>query len=87
MHWQRVEQRFFCPCHNGVFDPAGNAVSGPPADEGKDLPRYRLKVENGLLYIEAPVDTLADARGAAAPAQPTGPGHDPCLSRRLPREA
>ena len=52
VHWESVNHRFFCPCHNGVFEPSGKAVSGPPADAGQALLRYPLKVENGLLFIE-----------------------------------
>jgi Rieske Fe-S protein len=59
VHWQPQRTRFFCPCHNGVFDPTGKALEGPPADAGTDLPRYPLRVEGGLLYIEVPVERLA----------------------------
>ena len=76
VHWEPQNTRFFCPCRNGVFDPGGRAVSGPPAEAGQSLPRYPLKVEDGLLFIEAPVEGLA--RRAAPPR----PGHDPCLAPR-----
>lgn len=55
VHWEAHNDRFFCPCHNGVFDPDGKAVSGPPAADGQDLPRYPLMVADGSLYIEMPV--------------------------------
>jgi cytochrome b6-f complex iron-sulfur subunit len=58
VHWQSTEQRFFCPCHNGAFDASGKATAGPPADAGQSLPRYPLKVEDGLLFIEVPSDPL-----------------------------
>ena len=58
VHWQGPRKRFFCPCHNGVFDPAGLATEGPPADEGLSLPRFPLRVEAGLLYIRVPVEGL-----------------------------
>ncbi|MFN3484588.1 MAG: Rieske 2Fe-2S domain-containing protein, partial [Planctomycetota bacterium] len=32
VHWEPHHNRFFCPCHNGVFDPSGRAV--PPAEAG-----------------------------------------------------
>jgi phenylpropionate dioxygenase-like ring-hydroxylating dioxygenase large terminal subunit len=57
--WEQANDRFFCPCHNGVFDPSGRATSGPPADAGQDLPEFPLKVEKGLLYIRVPVEGLA----------------------------
>ncbi len=56
VHWEAHNSRFFCPCHNGVFSPQGEPVSGPPADAGQALPRYPLKVENGLLFIEVAVN-------------------------------
>jgi cytochrome b6-f complex iron-sulfur subunit len=70
VHWEPHNDRFFCPCHNGVFDPTGKAVSGPPADDRQSLPRYPLKVERGLLFMEVPLEGLA--MGDAS-------GHDPCL--------
>lgn len=54
VHWEAHNDRFFCPCHNGVFDPNGKATAGPPAADGQDLPRYPLKVVDGALYIEMP---------------------------------
>lgn len=59
VHWEAPKKRFFCPCHNGTFDPQGKGTGGPPADAGQSLPRYPLKVEEGLLYIEVPVEKLA----------------------------
>ena len=58
VHWESNNDRFFCPCHNGAFDKAGQPVSGPPKDSNKPLPRYPLKVENGLLFIEVPTEAL-----------------------------
>ncbi len=28
--WEPHNDRFFCPCHNGVFDPEGRGIAGPP---------------------------------------------------------
>mgnify|MGYP001597699611 CR=1 FL=1 len=55
VRWEGPQNRFFCPCHNGVFTPEGKAVSGPPAEAGQSLMRYPLRIEEGLLYIEVPV--------------------------------
>ena len=59
VNWEAQNERFFCPCHNGVFNPEGVATSGPPAEAGQSLPQYPLKVERGLLYIEVPLGELA----------------------------
>lgn len=58
VHWEPQNTRFFCPCHNGVFTPTGDPVSGPPAEAGQALPRYPLEVERGLLYVQVPVRSL-----------------------------
>ncbi|MDP6849475.1 MAG: ubiquinol-cytochrome c reductase iron-sulfur subunit [Planctomycetota bacterium] len=57
--WEAHNNRFFCPCHNGVFAPDGTGVSGPPADAGQSLSRYPLMVKNGLLFIEVALEGLA----------------------------
>lgn len=75
VHWESQNQRFFCPCHNGAFDKSGKGISGPPGEAGQSLPRYPLKSEGGLLYIEAPVENLEIARAPSAPRD----GHDACL--------
>lgn len=59
VHWEPQKSRFFCPCHNGVFDPAGKGIGGPPGQAGQSLPTFPLKVENGLLFIEVPLERLS----------------------------
>jgi len=68
--WEPQNNRFFCPCHNGVFNPEGLGTAGPP--KGQSLLRYPLRVEDGLLYIEVPLERVARVL-------PERPGHDPCL--------
>ncbi|MBM3990625.1 MAG: Rieske (2Fe-2S) protein [Planctomycetes bacterium] len=79
VHWEAQNQRFFCPCHNGAFDKSGKGISGPPGDAGQSLPRYPLRVEGGLLYIEVPTKSLEVADAAAQ-----REGHDPCLDAGAP---
>ena len=64
VHWQAGEQRFFCPCHNGAFDPEGQPTAGPPLEAAQTLPRYPLKIEDGVLYIEVPMEALPGPEGA-----------------------
>jgi Rieske Fe-S protein len=84
VRWEGQNNRFFCPCHNGVFDPSGKAIAGPPGEAGQSLPRYALRIENGMLHIAVPPPQLpagvaaADAGGVVADSH-AGPGHDPCL--------
>ena len=83
VRWEGQNDRFFCPCHNGVFDPSGQGVSGPPGDAGQSLPRYELRVEDGLLHIAVPPPRFTSAEDrsgiVAADDAIVGPGHDPCL--------
>jgi Rieske Fe-S protein len=43
-------QRIECPCHGGVYDTAGNVVSGPPPSPLRRLP---AKIENGKVFVQA----------------------------------
>jgi cytochrome b6-f complex iron-sulfur subunit len=58
VHWEAHNERFFCPCHNGVFAPSGEALAGPPAEAGQRLSEYPLQVQDGMLFIEVPVESL-----------------------------
>jgi Rieske Fe-S protein len=84
VRWEAQNNRFFCPCHNGVFDPSGVAIAGPPGEAGQSLGRYDLKVENGLLHIAVPPPRFVDAKGGVVDDEEciSGPGHDPCLAGR-----
>lgn len=54
VHWEEDRQRFFCPCHNGVFNPDGIATAGPPAAAGQSLSRVPLVVDekSGVVYLQ-----------------------------------
>jgi nitrite reductase/ring-hydroxylating ferredoxin subunit len=90
VRWEGQNNRFFCPCHSGVFDPSGKAIAGPPGEAGQSLPRYDLKVENGMLHIAVPPPRFSDANetggggGAVIESENciSAPGHDPCLAGR-----
>ena len=30
IRWEADAQQFVCPCHNGIFDPEGRPIAGPP---------------------------------------------------------
>lgn len=69
VHWEPQNNRFFCPCHNGAFDPEGNPTEGPPKDANQHLPRYPLRIvqrhegEAGLLYIHVETERLVAENG------------------------
>lgn len=48
VRWIAEQEKFFCPCHNGVFGKDGSVISGPPP---RPLDRLETKVENGVLFI------------------------------------
>lgn len=54
VHWEADKKRFFCPCHNGVFDEAGIATEGPPAAAGQRLARAPVVIDqtSGNVYLE-----------------------------------
>jgi Rieske Fe-S protein len=46
--YQREKERIFCPCHEGVFDPAtGEREAGPPP---RPLNRIKLEVRGTNIY-------------------------------------
>ncbi len=45
--WNAAAQKFFCPCHGGVFDISGNVMAGPPP---RPLDRYKPLIKQGVLY-------------------------------------
>ena len=49
VRWIADDDKFHCPCHNGVFAKDGSVVSGPPP---RPLDRFENKVEDGVLYIK-----------------------------------
>lgn len=54
VHWEEANDRFFCPCHRGVFDGDGVAIAGPPADAGQRLAEIPVTVDEkgGAVYLE-----------------------------------
>jgi nitrite reductase/ring-hydroxylating ferredoxin subunit len=72
VHWEAQNERFFCPCHNGAFDRSGNPIAGPPQAANQALVQFPLKVEAGLLYVEAALTSVTTA--ALAPAEPHSSG-------------
>jgi len=83
VHWETKNSRFFCPCHNGAFDPNGVAIAGPPKEGGQSLESFPLRVSKNLLYVEAIVERgMAEEIAMEVRTSPPGPGHDPCLFER-----
>jgi len=82
VHWEQQNARYFCPCHNGTFDPGGQATGGPPGDAGQSLLQYPLKDEGGVLFIEVALEQIAKGPGQIdRTGSRSRAGHDPCLAR------
>ena len=48
--WENKKNHYICPCHQGIFNEKGEAVSGPPAKEGQKLKACRILVEGASIY-------------------------------------
>lgn len=59
VHWEARNQRFFCPCHGGVFDSSGVAKEGPPATERKNLKKFPIRRIGNNLFLE--VEEIVDS--------------------------
>lgn len=51
VHWKPEEGQFVCPCHMGIFDADGQAVSGPPAEAKQRLARLDTIVRGGSVFV------------------------------------
>lgn len=51
VHYASGQEQYVCPCHAGVFDADGAAISGPPAQAGQRLQSYRLELDGNSLYV------------------------------------
>ncbi|MEO7002768.1 MAG: Rieske (2Fe-2S) protein [Ktedonobacterales bacterium] len=52
--YQSSERRFYCPCHDGLFDATtGEVLGGPPT---RPLPLIRLQVRGGIVYAMEEVE-------------------------------
>ncbi len=85
VHWEPHNEQFFCPCHNGAFDPEGTPIAGPPLADNQRLPEYPLKVENGLLFIEMEFEALTKPEASLAHAAHTRPATDGLADARTCR--
>ncbi len=52
VHWESTTEEFVCPCHDGHFDSNGAPVSGPPAEMGSGLPKYKVIEEGDMIFLE-----------------------------------
>lgn len=48
LHWNREDETFRCPCHDGAFDKTGNVLSGPPK---RPLQQYRTEIRSDEIIV------------------------------------
>ena len=46
--WNEEEGRYFCPCHEGVYDANGRPIKGPPP---RSLKEYPMRVSGSTLFL------------------------------------
>ncbi len=47
--WEGDNDRFFCPCHAGIFSPTGVVLGGPPP---RPLPKMKIAVKGTDIWVE-----------------------------------
>jgi cytochrome b6-f complex iron-sulfur subunit len=47
--WEDEDERFFCPCHAGIFSPTGKVLGGPPP---RPLAKLALRVEGEDIWVD-----------------------------------
>ncbi len=48
VQWRPEEKKFVCPCHQGIYDFAGNVLSGPPL---RPLEKLEVKVRDEQVFV------------------------------------
>lgn len=48
VRWEGHKQRFFCPCHKGIFSSDGKVISGPPP---RPLDEFKVEVDREFVYM------------------------------------
>lgn len=49
VRWEEQNQRFYCPCHQGIFNRAGEVTGGPPP---RPLDEYDVEIDRQLVFIK-----------------------------------
>ena len=51
VRWEEEKSRFYCPCHQGIFDKSGKVTDGPPP---RPLDEYRVEIERNMVFVYIP---------------------------------
>jgi len=47
--WEENKNRFYCPCHKGIFDKTGKVIGGPPP---KPLDEFTVEMDGNLVFVQ-----------------------------------
>jgi len=47
--WEENKNRFYCPCHKGIFDKTGKVIGGPPP---APLDEFTVELDNNLVFVQ-----------------------------------
>ena len=47
--WEENNNRFYCPCHKGVYAKTGEVLEGPPP---KPLDEFTVEIDDNLLFVQ-----------------------------------
>ncbi len=47
--WEENKNRFYCPCHKGIFDKAGKVIGGPPP---RPLDEFTVEMDGNLVFVQ-----------------------------------
>ncbi len=47
--WEGNKNRFYCPCHGGVFATDGHVLAGPPP---RPLDEYKVTIDHNIVFIQ-----------------------------------
>ncbi|MBD3223556.1 MAG: Rieske 2Fe-2S domain-containing protein, partial [Caldithrix sp.] len=49
VRWEEQNQRFYCPCHQGIFSKIGEVTGGPPP---RPLDEFTVEMDKQLVFIK-----------------------------------
>jgi Rieske Fe-S protein len=47
--WEENKNRFYCPCHKGIFDKTGKVTGGPPP---RPLDEFTVEMDDNLVFVK-----------------------------------
>lgn len=54
VRWEQQNNRFYCPCHAGIFSKTGEVLGGPPP---KPLDEFQVERDRKLVFVKVEAKT------------------------------